>query len=92
MSSTSLFMGEIPLRKWKSPDSDLGSEERKTLKEILVYTDYDPDGNEVTAHRVLGRLNYNNGTISNAHRNVLPYIAEFIGIIDQINEGNGENS
>jgi hypothetical protein len=41
MSSTTLFMGEIPLRKWSSPDSDFGSEEKKTLKEILIYTDYD---------------------------------------------------
>lgn len=59
-----------------------------------AYTDTDPEGNEVEAREVLGRLDYNRGNITNAQRNVLPYIAEFIGIIDQINggENDGENS
>ena len=53
-----------------------------------AYTDTDPEGNEVEAREVLGRLDYNRGNITNAQRNVLPYIAEFIGIIDQINGDN----
>lgn len=53
-----------------------------------AYTDTDPEGNEVEAREVLGRLDYNHGNITNAQRNVLPYIAEFIDIIDQINGGN----
>ena len=53
-----------------------------------AYTDTDPEGNEVEAREVIGRLDYNRGNITNAQRNVLPYIAEFIGVIDQINGGN----
>ena len=41
MSETHLYLGEKPLRKWKSPDSDFGITGKKMLKEILLYTDYD---------------------------------------------------
>ena len=41
MSETRLFGGELLTRKWKSPASDFGIAEKKTLKEILIYTDYD---------------------------------------------------
>lgn len=51
-----------------------------------AYTDTDPDGNEVESREVIGRLVYDRGNITNAQRNVLPYIAEFVGIIDQLND------
>lgn len=54
-----------------------------------AYTDTDPEGNSVEARTVIGRIDYNRGTITNAQRQVLPYIAEFMEIIDQIN---GESS
>lgn len=40
-SDTLRYLGEKPLRKWKSPDSDFGIADKKMLKEILLYTDYD---------------------------------------------------
>ena len=35
------YLGQKIPRKWKSPESDFGTSEKKTLKEILLYTDYD---------------------------------------------------
>ena len=40
MSETNLYGDEVPLRKWKSPETDFGTSEKKMLKEILLYTDY----------------------------------------------------
>ncbi|MBE5732948.1 MAG: hypothetical protein E7353_07965 [Clostridiales bacterium] len=41
MNYSNVFDGEILERKWRSPVSDFGNSEKKTLKELSVCTDYD---------------------------------------------------
>ena len=41
MNSSNAFDGEVLERKWRTPESDFGTCEKKLFKALSVYTDYD---------------------------------------------------
>lgn len=70
--------------------------ERNTVVKVEAdvcreVADTDPEGNPTIASEVIGQLVYDHGNITNAQRAVLPYVAEFMEIIDQLNGEGYEN-